>query len=289
MQFRGLNGDPPRVKRVGSKRYRVEPGYYGEFNEVPEDEMIRRAQPATWAMPINVDDLVTECQEQLVVRETNRMRWVLWTLLTTGTYTVLDKDGAIGASDSISLRTFSATVPWATAATATPLADFRTLPISARGTSTMFGAAATAYMNQQTWNYLIANQNTNDLRGERLDNNRTVQSIGDVNMVFMNNSVPKVAIYDGGYLDDTGAWQLFIPDNKVIVVGQRTNGAPLGRFRMTKNVMAAGGRGVYVKTVERGMRDDDPPPPKIECHRGFHGGPVVWYPNSIFIMNVYQA
>lgn len=286
MQFRGLNADPPRVKRIGSKRYRAEPGYYGEFNEVPEDEMTRRAQPATWAAPINVQDLVRECQDQLLVRQTNRMRWVLWTLLTTGTYAVLDKDGAVGATDAIKLKTYTATVPWATVATATPLANFRALPLLARGTSSLFGATATAYMNQQTFYYMMANTNTSDLRGERLDNNRTVQSIGDVNLVFANNSVPQIAIYDGGYLDDTGAWQLYIPDNKVVVIGRRTNGAPVGSFRLTKNVSAPGFRGVAVKTIEHGMRPDDPAPPKIECQRLFSGGPIVYYPNSIIIMNV---
>jgi hypothetical protein len=286
MQFRGLNSDPPRVKRVGSNRFRVEPGYYGEFLEVPEDELTRRAAPATWATPIPIDDLVAEGQEQLTVRQTNRMRWILWTLLTTGTYTVLDKDGAIGASDAITLRTFTATVAWATVATATPLADFRTLPISARGTSASFGSAATAYMNQQTWNYLIANTNASDIRGERLNDSRTVQSVGDVNTVFLNNALPKVAIYDGGYLNDSGVYTLFIPDNKVVVVGQRTNGAPLGRFRLTRNVAAPNGRGVSMHVVERGMAPNQAPPPKIEVHRLLNGGPVIWYPNSIFIMNV---
>jgi hypothetical protein len=286
MQFRGLNGEPPRVKRIGAKRVKMEPGYYGEYTEVPEDEMTRRAQPATWNAPIPITDLVAECQTQLVVRQTVRMRYLVWTLLVSGAFAVLDKDGTLAHADAFPLQTFTATVPWATVATATPLADLRGLPLLVRGQSLMFGGAATAWMNRKTFNYMLSNQNANDLRGERLDNNRTVQSLADANLVFTRNDLPNVRIYEDGYYDDAGAWQLFIPDNKVVVTGSRTNGAAIGAFMMTKNLAAPNGIGVAVKVVEKGMADDQMPPPRIDVFRGFHGGVVVYFPGAIFLMNV---
>jgi hypothetical protein len=284
MQFRGLNGEPAKVARLKRNQYKVEPGQYGEYLEVDEAEMTRRAQPATFNMPVKVDDLVAECQVQLVTRQTNRMRYICTQLLVNGTYIVLDKDGTIGVQDNMTQQIYTAPITWATQATAKPLYDFRQLPILARGNSTNFGVKAEAWMTQVTFNNLIGNTNTNDIRGERLDNNRTVESVADVNLVLTRNNLPQIRIYEDGYYDDAGAFHTYIPDTIVLVVGKRANNAPLGKFRMTKNMAAPGGKGVYDKVITRGMLDDEPPPPKIDVHRGFNGGPVLFYPKSIFIM-----
>jgi len=286
MQFRGLNGDPPRVKRLGNKRFSVEPGAYGEFNEVDEQEMTRRAQPGSFNQPIEVGDLVKECHEQLMVRQNNRMRFICSKLLTTGSFVVLDKDGAIGAQDSYKIQVYTAPITWATSATARPLYDLRQIPILGRGQSTNFGAGSVVWMNQATFNTLLNNTNTADLRGERLDYGQTVKSVSQVNQVLAGNNLPTIVIYEEGYLDDTGTYQLFIPDNVVVYIGRRSNNAALGRFRMTKNISAPNFKGVYDEVITRGLGDNEPPPAKIEVHRGFNGGPVIWYPGSIFVMNV---
>lgn len=286
MQFRGLNGDPPRVKRLGLNRYSIEPGYYGEFTEIDEMEMTRRAAPASYTMPVDVKDLVNECHAHLMGRQTNLMRYICAQLLVSGKFVVLTHGGSIGSQDSYKQQVYTASVAWATVATATPLANLRAIPILGRGQSTSWGPNAELWMNQVTFNYMLANQNTNDLRGERLDAGRTVQSLGDVNVVMTANGLPRIRVYELGYLDASGAWQLFIPDNVVVYVGARTNNQPLGEFRMTRNVSAPGKIGPYDKVVERGMAANEPPPAKIEVHRGFNGGPIVYYPGSIFVMNV---
>lgn len=286
-QWRGLNGDPPRVKRANNKRFKVEPGYYGEFNEVDEEEMTRRANVATFNLPIPIPDLVTDCHDQLMTRQANRMRWIAWTLLTTGTYVVLDKDGVIGTQDSYKIQIYAAPIAWgANPTTARPVFDLRQIPILGRGQSTNFGAGAEAWMTQVTFNNLIGVSNLADIRGERLNFGQTVKSVADVNMVLSANNLPTIVIYEDGYLDDALTFHTFIPDNTIVYLGRRSNGAPLGRFRFTKNVNAPTGKGVYVKTVERGMAEDQPPPAKIEVHRGFNAGPVLWYPGSIFVMQV---
>lgn len=285
-QFRGLNGDPPRVKRLNNKRFKVEPGYYGEFLEVDEEEMTRRSQPASFNLPIDVTDLTTECHDHLMTRQTNRMRQVCASLLTSGAFTVLDKDGVVGWQDSYKIQIFTAAITWATRATATPVNDLRQIPILGRGQSTNFGAGAELWMTQVTFNNFIGNTNANDLRGERLDFGQTPKSVNDVNQILSANNLPKISIYEDGYLDDAQSFHTFIPDNVVVYIGRRMNGSPLGKWRMTKNMAAPNGKGVYAKVVNRGMTEDQPPPPKIEVHRGFSGGPVIWFPGAIFIMNV---
>lgn len=287
MQFRGLNGEPPRVKRLGVNRYEVQPGYYGEFKEVDEAEMTRRAAPGTWFAPIDIEEPVLECHEELMERQTNLMKWICAQLLTTGTYVVLDKDGAIGATDSYNLQVFAAPISWATSGTAIPLANLRQIPVLGRGQSSNFGSKADAWMTQVTFNNMVANTNTSDLRGERLDAGRTVESLSDVNLVLTRNNLPNIRIYEDGYIDEkTGVFHTFVPDNVVVYIGKRNNNQSLGQFRMTRNVNAPTGMGVYDKIVREGFGEDEAPPARIGVHRGFNGGPIIYYPRSIFVMQV---
>lgn len=286
MQFRGLNGEPPKVQRLGSNLFRQQPGAYGEFELLDEEEMTRRAQPATWFVPIKVDDLTTMCHNHLMVRQNNRMRWIVAQLLTTGAFVVLDKDGAIGHVDSYKIQIYTASITWATVATATPLANLRAIPILGRGQSTNFGAGAEAWMTQATFNNMLGNTNIGDLRGERLEYGQTVKSLKDVNLVLTQNNLPTIRIYEDGYQDTSKTWHTFLPDNMVAFVGKRMNNQNLGEFRMTKNLAAPNGLGVYDKVVPKGMEDNQAPPPRIEVHRGFNGGPVLYFPGAIFIMMV---
>src|SRR5215471_10006682 len=41
---RGLNGQPTRIKKLGAKRYQMQPGFYGEFEYINEEEMMGRRQ-----------------------------------------------------------------------------------------------------------------------------------------------------------------------------------------------------------------------------------------------------
>jgi hypothetical protein len=278
-QWRGLNSESKRVPAVGSARYEMEPGYYGEHMQIDEREILRRAAPATWAMPIPVDDLVMERERQLVHRGTVLMKYVISQLVTAGRYVIFDQDGSIGHADAFDIQVYSAT--------ARPLYDFRQIPILARGRGSMFGAGATALMNWQTWTYLISNTNSNDLRGERLDAQRSAQSLADVNTILTRSGLPTIAIYEDGYYDDNGVWTLYIPDNVVVLVGQRPNRQSVGTWRRTRNLAAPGGRGVSVETIRLGFQGTNSmAPPRIYVERLFNGGPTVWYPGSFFVMYV---
>src|SRR2546430_12903213 len=61
-QVRGLNGEPGKVKRVGAKRYIMEPGVYGEFIPIDELEITLRRPLGTYTGAIPIDDLVLEAQ-----------------------------------------------------------------------------------------------------------------------------------------------------------------------------------------------------------------------------------
>jgi hypothetical protein len=286
-QVRGLNGEPPKIKRVGFKTYQMPPGVYGEYVFIDEEELTVRRQQGTWDQPVDVGDLVGEAQEQLLQRELDRIEWIVWTLLTTGTFSVSAIDAAVVHTDAYTTLTFTASPAWATVATATPLKDFRTVQLNSRGRSSSYGAQARAYMNRVTFNNMISNSNTADLGGRRTAglNTLSVLNLQEINTIFAGEDLPGIVIYDQGYLDDTGTFQPFIPNAKVVVIGARPNNQPVGAYMVTKNVNSNDGSGRYTRVID-GNDENDDPPRKLRVHRGHNGGPALFYPGAVTLMNV---
>lgn len=283
-QVRGLNGQPARVKRVGLNRYDMEPGTYGEFIELDEKELTIRRRYGTFGQPVSIADLVREAQDQLLVRRVDRARWILWTLLGYGTFSVPAPNGAIIHTDSFPIQTFTASVPWATVATATPLANFRAIQLLGRGQSANFGAGALAFMNRTTFNRLVSNTNTTDIAGRRLGGLQTVLNLNEINAVLAGEGLPTIVIYDDGYLDDNGDFQLYIPDGVVIVVGKRPQGQRVGEYRMTLNVNNPNGQsGAYTRVIDTiNIRI----PRNVEVHDGHNGGPTIFFAGAVVKMLV---
>lgn len=280
-QIRGLNGPPLRVSRVGAKRYLMTPGVYGEFTMIDEQELTTRRAFGQIANFVDVTDLVRDAQDQLLQRRLDRMEQIIWTLASTGTFSVA-QGSAVFHTDSYSPQTYSAGTAWATTATSTPLADFRAVQLKSRGFGVDFGGRARAYMNRATFNALMANTNATDLGGRKGTFGQSLTREG-VNAVFLGEDLPIPTVYDEGYFNDSNTFTLFVPNNKVIVVGARRDGNSVGEFRLTRNANNDGmAPGAYMRIVD----DPNKLPRSIEIHDGFNGGPVIFYPGSIVIMTV---
>lgn len=287
-QIRGLNGAPPKVQRIGLKRFQMQGGVYGEYIPLDEVELTVRRQYGTFATPIDLSDLVMRAQRQLLVRRLDRIETILWALLTTGTFAVPGPAGSILHQDSFSLQTFTASVPWGTAATSTPLADLRAVQILARGHSVRFDRSSALYVNQVTANSILTNTNSADLFGRRVTGLATVNSITQLNELLTMDNLPNIVPYDLGYLQDpvtpggTSVFVPFIPDHTGVVIGKRTDGAPIGNFQMIRNANNPDlNPGAYMKVIDRGEIEV---PRAIEVHDGFSGGPAIWFPSAIVKM-----
>lgn len=284
--LRGLNGQPGAVTRLGANRFKVRPGVYGEFLTIDEEEMTTRAQLGTYNIPVNVDDLVRECQDQITNRRISLIRKVGWLLLATGTFSIVNTTTGIQHTDTFDPQDYNAST-WATVATATPLADFRAVKLLQRGHGVSFGKQATAFMNQTTFNYLTANTNAADLYGKRTAGLAIPQGVVEVNAVLMNEDLPQIVIQDDGYLNDSSTFVNFIADNKVVVVGYRPGGQKIADFAMARNANNANvGAGPYMFVNDRTRGDARTVPPTIEVHGGFNGGPRLYYPTAIVDMDV---
>jgi hypothetical protein len=220
-------------------------------------------------------------QDRLLERRLNRIKYIGWKLVTTGAYSVSGPNGIIHA-DSYTLQTLAGS-DWSVPNTASPLGDFRAAQLKGRGKGVSFGAQAKAYMNRVTFNRQIANTNANDLAGKRTSGLGTVLSLKDTNAVQQGEDLPEVVVHDEGYLDDSGTFQTWIPDDVVVIVGRRLNGAAIADYCMTRNANNPNAApGSYTKV------DDDPKrvPRTIYVHDGHNGGPRVYFPSAIVVMSV---
>jgi hypothetical protein len=288
-QIRGLNGSPPKVQPVGLKQYVYTPGFYGEYIDINEQEITERRAPGTFGQPINISDLVLERQDQLLQRRLDRIEFILWTLLATGTFSVPAAPSITGGSpvvhtDSFPLQTFTAAVTWANFSASTPLADFSAVQLLHRGHSVDFGAVAKAYMNRGTFNNLRSNVNGSDIYGRRTAGLGTFNNLQGINQLLTGDDLPEIYVYDDGYFTETGQFVTFIPNNTVIVVGERPAGQVVGEYRMVRNANNADvAAGPYMKVVDWGEMKV---PRLVEIHDGHNGGPIIYYPSAIAIMNV---
>jgi hypothetical protein len=293
--MRGYDGSPVRVNRPGSKWYEYNPGVFGDFIIIDEQELTERAGPGVnvATTPIDVEDLTMESDSVLVGRELDRMEWAVWTLLTTGTISINlpgDDGQTVGWTATYTLQTFTAGVSWSTFATATPIIDLQTIAQggSPAGRSVSFGAGSVAYMNSFTANLLLNNSNAADLGGRRIGGGSTLNTLQNIRDFLIGQNLPTIAVYDNGYVDDYGTYNKFIPNKKVVVVGQRANNATIAAYMVTRNANANFAPQSYRYVVDRinGTNAEKRTPPNIEIHRGHNGGPVMFYPSAIFVMSV---
>jgi hypothetical protein len=296
--LRGLDGVPTLVTRVGEKSFEYTPGVFGEYEMVTETELTERSGSVdVRTTVIDVGDLVAECDDQLIQREDDRIESSNWAVLTTGTISIKiagPNGQQVGYTSTYTIQTFTAAVAWATIATATPLKDFQTVSLLGVGKGVNFGAGANAYMNSVTGNNMLNNTNANDLAGRRAEMGSTIDNIPEVNRFLVGRASPPITLYDQGYPSDAaGTYTKFIPDNKVVVVGQKPGAASVGYYVITRNANAnyqpVSYRFVLDFANGGGAGGGNAPkkvPPHIEVHRGHNGGPTMEYPSAVVLMNV---
>lgn len=295
--MRGLDGAPTRVVRVAPTLYEYEPGVFGEYVEISETELTLRAENLNLlTQNIPVGDIIMEADRLLIAREWDRIESSIWTLLVTGVLNIL-LDGPTGIQtgyrDSYTTQTYSASVAWGTVATAVPIRDFQGVQQlgEAAGYSVDFGAGATAYANNATWNKMLNNTNASDFGGRRSMYGATLNNLPNMVGYLQAQNLPKCIGYDAGYQVTRGSqasFTKFIPNDKVIIVGKRVGGARVGAYKMVRNIVNGGRPGSY-----RRIRDTYTPqnagleiPPKLEVHRGHNGGPTMMFPSAVVVMSV---
>lgn len=286
-QVRGLGGAPKRANPAGMGAKEVDPGVYGEFMAIEEEELSRARRIGTYGTPVDISERVLNRQEQLLSRRLDRMEYLIWTLLTYGQFTATGNVGQVLHTDIYNIQTYPAAIPWATFATAKPLFDLRAVQLLSRGKSVDFGQRSRLYMNRVTFNALASNLNANDLGSKRAAGLASITGVNDINEILMKEDLPTITIYDGTYYDDNKNLQLFIPNDYAILVGVRSSGVPVGQYQIVKNASNPDEAAAPYMFVHDSLTSGGVPVPReIQVHDGHNGGPVLFFPSSIVSMHV---
>jgi hypothetical protein len=313
-QARGMDGQAPRIQNLGASLYSMVPGIYGEQTVISERELTTRAPYNAPGAVINIDDLVVERMKILIAREVQRVRVNIWTLLTTGIFTVMAPGtGTLQQMGQYDIRTANvvaqtasvyaaptATNPnmsqiltgvlsgigWATSATCTPLQDLLAVQqLMEAGTSCRFSTNAKMYMNRKTFNYIInaASMGTRWFVGGDGSNAGMLPGIKTVANLFENFDLPRPIVVNDVYLDDGKNNQYYVPDNKIVWVGSRPSNDLIGEYVQTRNASDPNfAPEPYIKIKD----DPDIIPRNISIDRGHNGGPAIYYPNGVVVITV---
>jgi hypothetical protein len=285
-QWRGLNNSPLTINRVGAKRYISEPGVYGEKRILREDELTRRRSMAAMsgaAGPIDLSDLVAEAQEQLLDRRINLIEKIVSDLLITGAFSVANVDGTAVYGGSYTQQAITPATAWSDLVNSTPLSDMLAYRFLEDGQDVTFGNGGDNFqlMNSVTLNYLLKNRNPNDLGGRRIGGGSTLNSVTDLNEILIDNDIPPIRVYNRGYFNASKTFTKFMPNGKVLVVGHRLSGVKVGAYRFTINQVSLSGATAPYTMVK--VKDDVPN--YVEVHDGHNGGPVLFYPGALILVN----
>jgi len=282
---RGANEEFPVVQDVALNRYFLTPGRFGESMIVDEVRMERMRKPGTLGDPLDATSEIGRLQEALAEREGSLIEKLRWDMLVTGSVNVLRKDGtSVNVMNYVPQR-FTPSIPFTTYATATPLANFRTIRSQFSGFGHIFDGRARAYGQAKTIDTIFANTNQNDIAGKRLTGLSQALSIKMYNQVALDEGLPLLEYYDGTYLSESTKLPVrYIPEGKLVVVGYRkTTGLKVGAYKMTRNASNPNqAPGIYVNV---GVRDRAPLLPFTE--RGHNGAPVQNYIRQVVVVNAY--
>lgn len=288
---RSQGGPAGRHQLPASDSFTANPGRYGGFVEFLEKDLEGRRQVGSWTEFDENGKLTDRASQFLLQLEYDRMEKNIWDLLQTGGYEVVGDDGRVYMQDAYNIptATYGSGGAWtyANAANATPLKDLRdTIATLELGLSVDF-TNGTMYMSRPTFNNMIANSNSADLGKTRLTYGETVNAVGALNKLLIENGLPTVELYDESYYPSGSTTQSqavrFLTAGKIVITGKRMDGEPMGEYRLTRSANNGGKPGHF--TIVKDERDKVPA--KITVTQGHNGGPTLYYPEAVCAFTAY--
>lgn len=293
-----MDADPKVTERPGSQLREYTPAYFKESELIKESELLNARAFATLGGVVNIDQLVAERLRSRIDKDFIRAEWLRWQMLL-GSISI--NENGVKVNETFAVQTHNPAVAWNNTANAKVLTEIEAAALKFYGTGAT-AAGAMLYVNRPTLNNILANTNQADIAAFRNANYLNLTySLEELNKVFEARGLPMLMLYDEGYIDANGDFQTFIPEGKAILVGKREGSMPMGSFMLTpslhktSNGMPAGGFFSLVtvngETNNTGMVNlsalGAAANPKISVTTGFYGGPTLFYPKSIIVINAY--
>ena len=288
----GIGGPASRVVLPGFSSFETDPGYYKEFIQFTDEDFINRRLPGNWFEPASLEALEALASDYLYGRYLDRREKNVFDTMVNGGFQALDAFGSIKWQSLYKITLGSSTTAFTNLTASTPMADFRALVVQFQFGKSVDFTNGEVWMNANTKNMILANQNANDLKGFRLNNGDTVNSYKDketgLNRIMLANDLPEIVVYDESYYPDAvagvfGPAVRFIPDGKALFIGKRTDGVPFGGYVMTPATQNGGKAGEWFLVVDKRATTE----PYVTVAMGHNGAPVLEYPEAVACATLY--
>lgn len=299
MPLRGINGTPDVKQAPGSKRFAVDPGYYGVQLVIDEEMMTKQRELGSPNDVIAKEVLLDEAAREGAVMFFNRIRQMIVSLCTTGEFKIESRGGAKVHQykvDGFNLAT--AATAWSNTTNGKPISDLLTIQNTLQlGTSSSFGEDSTMYMSPLLITKMVkTDQVMSTIKGPY---GSTEEGLAGLNRILAGYGLGQIKPYNESYAAavDTAqsSYTRFMDDLKFIWVGKRPKNQPFGEFVMTRNMVnekPAGATPDYNEEPSGSAPEDwkrglytlvryDVMPPMYTVDAGFNGGPAIHFKSAV--------
>lgn len=280
----GANVKNIEVPTMATKRFGT--AYWKEKIRINEAKLLNARAAGSYNKRAG-RDLVVQAALQLDTRLETRMEWLRWQAAMNGKIIINDNGVnftvSYGIPDSNKIDYSSdASRKW-TASTSDPQNDIDEWLKLFRGSG---AEGKTLYFNSDTAGVMAQNDKIRDMLKQcnyagMLSTSNITQAL---KMLF-----PKLTfvVYDGGYLDESKAFKMFIPDGTILMIGEYA-GEKLMDFVTTLSLHNGGLNkpqpGKFSMVKDRSSSNENP---YIELLVGLYGLPRVFHPNWLVTAKVY--
>jgi hypothetical protein len=189
-----------------------------EKKVIDREKIAKLRAPGNSLEQLWAEEYMIECMIELNTRLETRFEWMRFQSLS-GTLIVPATANKPAYPINYGVPTANkptAATLWSDVVNADPLADIDTWKLKFRGTG---AKAAKIIVNQKVDNYLKQNTKIQNLLRNMYG--RDVLSADSLAFVMKQQlNGLEYEVYDGGYLDDSGVFFPFVPDNACLIVGQ---------------------------------------------------------------------
>lgn len=275
-----VGADPKVVKLPGQSRKRMGTGYWKETYRINEDELLFARQAGTYNQRAG-RDLVLQRAKEMDDRLETRIEWLRWQPLVSGALTV-DEDGVKYTVDynvpAGNLPALEGNARWSDSTNADPLSDIMTWMQLFRGTG---ARGVEAYFNLKVAGYLAKSAKFQTL----LKNTAYAKLLSPNNVSeALKLLFPQLTfiLYDEGYVDDSGNFQPFVPDDRFIIRGQGQAGELMMDFASTislhNGTLEKPQPGKFAVIEDKSSQNKNP---YVDITVGIYGLPRLFHPNWV--------
>jgi hypothetical protein len=261
------------------------PGYFKEKLVFGEDDLLKLSQMADEFKVITIEDMVGKGLRRLTARARNLINWAIWQAVMTGEVKIDENGVKYTATYGIPAQNLALTVAtaWATLASSKPLKDITAVIQSFLGTGYKLGKIK---MNSYTADLIVHSTDTKTYwNGIGIKEKLTLGNI-EKNAQELTPGT-SWEVNDDGYTNDAGTFSIYIPNNKVLFLGNAPDLMDYCAVPHLENGRpVAGSDGIFAVPDYKHLTD---PNPYAEIFGGTYGLPRIYRPTIIFVMDVTQT